>query len=251
MSRQGRVSEWSVQRSDYTECRPRSRGLGHWWQLPPPPPDTPEPAPEELGEREREEPPTSRNLPVFIEQGMFCHQLGWAPRAGRSWRESESERSRGILIWTNTITHSYTDKMTLVSNNINWSVAIKQQNVVCFSKKYIPKSLIDFRLSLVSSWILRMSKYKTGWMEFEEASYLSDLFQQIVTDCRVSYDLKLFVREKVFRNKLKVGWGSWRRAVSFDKYQPFLFCGKYFLEGKLFIARIFILINFLMFRAFV
>ena len=54
--------------------------------------------------REREEPPTSRNLPVFIEQGMFCHQLGWAPRAGRSWRESESERSRGILIWTNTIT---------------------------------------------------------------------------------------------------------------------------------------------------
>ena len=99
-----RVSEWSVQRSDYTECRPRSRGLGHWWQLPPPPPDTPEPAPEELEEREREEPPTSRNLPVFIEQGMFCHQLGWAPRAGRSWRESESERSRGILIWTNTIT---------------------------------------------------------------------------------------------------------------------------------------------------
>ena len=50
-----------------------------------------------------------------------------------------------------------------------------------------------------------MSKYKTGWMEFEEASYLSDLFQQIVTDCRVSYDLRLFVREKVFRNKLKVG----------------------------------------------
>ena len=48
-----RVSEWSVQRSDYTECRPRSRGLGHWWQLPPPPPDTPEPAPEELEERER------------------------------------------------------------------------------------------------------------------------------------------------------------------------------------------------------
>ncbi len=57
MSRQGRVSEWSVQRSDYTECRPRSRGLGHWWQLPPPPPDTPEPAPEELGERERSHPP--------------------------------------------------------------------------------------------------------------------------------------------------------------------------------------------------
>ena len=34
---------------------------------------------------------TSRNLPVFIEQGMFCHQLGWALLAGRSWRESESE----------------------------------------------------------------------------------------------------------------------------------------------------------------
>ena len=31
-----------------------------------------------------------------------------------------------------------------------------------------------------------MSKYKSGYMEFEEASYLSDLFQQIVTDCRVS-----------------------------------------------------------------
>ena len=31
-----------------------------------------------------------------------------------------------------------------------------------------------------------MSKYKSGWMDFEEASYLSDLFQQIVTDCRVS-----------------------------------------------------------------
>ena len=30
-----------------------------------------------------------------------------------------------------------------------------------------------------------MSKYKSGWMDFEEASYLSDLFQQIVTDCRV------------------------------------------------------------------
>ena len=97
--------------------------------------------------REREEPPTSRNLPVFIEQGMFCHQLGWAPRAGRSWRESESERSRGILIWTNTITHNYTDKMTLVSNNINWSVAIKQQNVVCCSKKYIylnPWLILDY-----------------------------------------------------------------------------------------------------------
>ena len=59
--------------------------------------------------REREEPPTSRNLPVFIEQGMFCHQLGWAPRAGRSWRESESERSRGILIWTNTKLHRQND----------------------------------------------------------------------------------------------------------------------------------------------
>ena len=33
-------------------------------------------------------------------------------------------------------------------------------------------------------------------MEFEEASYLSDLFQQIVTDCRVSSFLGLFVREK-------------------------------------------------------
>ena len=34
--------------------------------------------------------------------------------------------------------------------------------------------------------ISEMSKYKSGYMEFEEASYLSDLFQQIVTDCRVS-----------------------------------------------------------------
>ena len=43
-----------------------------------------------------------------------------------------------------------------------------------------------------------MSKYKTGWMEFEEASYLSDLFQQIVTDCRVSYDLNYLLEKKFF-----------------------------------------------------
>ena len=30
-----------------------------------------------------------------------------------------------------------------------------------------------------------MAKYR-GWAELEEASYLSDLFQQIVADCRVS-----------------------------------------------------------------
>lgn len=30
-----------------------------------------------------------------------------------------------------------------------------------------------------------MAKYKSGWMEFEEASYLSEVFQQIVTDCKV------------------------------------------------------------------
>jgi len=34
-----------------------------------------------------------------------------------------------------------------------------------------------------------MSKYKSGYMEFEEASYLSDLFQQIVTDCRIQLPL--------------------------------------------------------------
>ena len=30
-----------------------------------------------------------------------------------------------------------------------------------------------------------MAKYR-GWAELEEASYLSDLFQHIVADCRVS-----------------------------------------------------------------
>lgn len=42
----------------------------------------------------------------------------------------------------------------------------------------------------ISAWLttfnLEMSKYKSGWMEFEEATYLSDLFQQIVSECRVS-----------------------------------------------------------------
>ena len=74
-------------------------------------------------------------------------------------------------------------------------------------------------------------------MEFEEASYLSDLFQQIVTDCRVSSFLGLFVREK-FEKQIENEDLARCRAISFDKYQPFLFCGKYFLEGKLFVARI-------------
>ena len=52
----------------------------------------------------------------------------------------------------------------------------------------------------------RMSKYKTGWMEFEEVSYLSDLFQQIVTDCRVSSVLRLRVRLFVKEKVLETNW---------------------------------------------
>ena len=43
-----------------------------------------------------------------------------------------------------------------------------------------------------------MSKYKNGWMDFEEASYLSDLFQQIVTDCRVSFVLSADIKLSSF-----------------------------------------------------
>ena len=41
------------------------------------------------------------------------------------------------------------------------------------------------RLQLRRWETVTMAKYR-GWAELEEASYLSDLFQQIVTDCRVS-----------------------------------------------------------------
>ena len=47
-----------------------------------------------------------------------------------------------------------------------------------------------------------MSKYKSGWMEFEEASYLSDLFQQIVADCKVYFKIFYFYQNYDFYLKL-------------------------------------------------
>ena len=54
-----------------------------------------------------------------------------------------------------------------------------------------------------------MSKYKSGYMEFEEASYLSDLFQQIVTDCRVSEEGKIIIfllANKITLNESYLSW---------------------------------------------
>ena len=45
-----------------------------------------------------------------------------------------------------------------------------------------------------------MAKYKSGWMEFEEASYLSEVFQQIVTDCKVGAEKLPHFCIKFFRN---------------------------------------------------
>ena len=59
---------------------------------------------------------------------------------------------------------------------------IKFRTIECFEQTLLLLKLKSFNLE--------MSKYKSGWMEFEEATYLSDLFQQIVSECRVSVELE-------------------------------------------------------------
>ena len=197
-----------LRRGEWVECtlcsgvrseewgeEPGAGRLGHWRQLPPPPPDTPAPALEELGEREE----TPAEICQFLSsKGCFATSwVGLLLPAGAG--ESESECG-GIL--TNTKEYPW---HFFVLNQINWSVLISAKFkwfVICLStwfaafvSSWNPRLRLDnlqSRSPKDDLWFhFRMSKYKTGWMESEEASYLSDLFQQIVTDCRVSSVLRV------------------------------------------------------------